>query len=97
MVKYRTSAERGLEAYLVALRDIPVGEELVQSYIDYNLGKYYLTRYLLDWVSIILVFREKLLCKLCYITFTDFKKRQQALLDYGFQCSCSKCFQQSER
>lgn len=57
-VKYTTDPEQGLVAQLVAIRDIEIGEELVQSYIDQALPT---------------------------------KQRQDALRDYGFQCTCVRC------
>ena len=39
-VQYRCSPELGLVADMVSLCDIKEGEELVQSYIDQNMGKY---------------------------------------------------------
>lgn len=38
-VKYSFTREHGLVAYLIALRDIQPGEELLQSYIDQNMGE----------------------------------------------------------
>lgn len=39
LVKYRFTREYGLVAYLVALRDIMPDEELLQSYVDQNMGE----------------------------------------------------------
>lgn len=48
-VRYTTTLEDGLVAELVTLRDIPEGEELVQSYIDQSLSTTERQRALADY------------------------------------------------
>ena len=72
----------GLVALVKVLKPIQPGEELVQSYIDTNLG------------TILLKSIQYSLSHANAIIYTDYTDRQAALQDYGFVCTCSKCIEE---
>ena len=73
----------GLVALVKVLRPIQPGEELVQSYIDTNLGT----------ISPLSTIQYSLSSPYA-IVYTDYTDRQAALQDYGFVCTCSKCIEE---
>lgn len=81
-VKYSFTREYGLVAYLVALRDIRPDEELLQSYIDQNMG---------ESLHSLMMISNTFLKKIRTSIPTDTATRQAALADYGFTCTCTKC------
>ena len=73
----------GLIALVKVLRPVQPGEELVQSYIDTNLG-----------TILLLSSMQYSLSHANTTVYTDYTDRQAALQDYGFTCTCSKCIEE---